>query len=386
MKKLSFLSIFFVFLIGCQDDSEIVIPVVPEKVFYSPEKMIIGSDLSFVNQLEDNGAVYKDSSVVKDPYAIFKSKGANVIRVRLWHNPTWTGNYNGGMLYSNLADVTKTIRRSKEAGMQVCLDIHYSDSWADPSKQTVPQAWQGLNHFILGDSVYQYTRATLDYLQTQELVPEFVQIGNETNQGMLWPAGKVVNNDWIGFAELVQKGIQAVRDFSSTSTIKPQIILHVAQMKHAEYYTNGLTSAGVTDFDIIGISHYYQYADGMTMSTVTSTIQGLKNTYDKKIMIMETSYPWTSDFADNYSNLLSGNEGFANYGVSIAAQRKYMIDLTQAVIAGGGSGIFYWEPAWISTAMKDQYGTGSPYENETLFNFVGNATSGFDYMTWKYNF
>ncbi len=188
----------------------------------------MGADLSFTNQLRDDGAVYKDSNKITDPVIIFKNHGTNTVRVRLWHNPQWLAPLNGGKLYSDLNDVTKTIQRAKAAGMAVNLNIHYSDTWADPGSHAKPAAWTGLGLADLKDSLYNYTLAVLTYLKNNNCTPEMIQIGNETNKGICRPLRKVVNNDYSSFAALLNSGINAGRDFSASSTVKPQIILHVA--------------------------------------------------------------------------------------------------------------------------------------------------------------
>jgi arabinogalactan endo-1,4-beta-galactosidase len=338
------------------------------RVFYQWDKFAMGADLSYVNHVQDYGGVYKDSGVVKDPFTIFKNHGANVVRVRLWHNPVWLAPLNSGKVYSDLKDVEKTIQRAKAAGMAVNLDFHYSERWADPGNQQIPAAWNGLAFNMLKDSVYNYTLSVLNYVKSKNLTPEMVQIGNETNQGMLFNAGKVVSNNWTNFADLLKSGIKAVRDFSASSTIKPQIILHVAKLTDADYFANGVINiGGVTDFDILGISHYYVYSTITQMSDISTMIRSLKAKYNKKIMIVETAYPWTNQGADTYANIISGSAGFNGYGVSPDEQYRYMKDLTQQVISGGGSGVMYWEPAWITSSLKDEWGTGSSWENNAFF-------------------
>jgi len=361
-------------------------PPAKTKVFYDWTKFAMGADLSYVNHVQDYSGIYKDSGVVKDPFLIFKNHGANVVRVRLWHNPQWQAALNGGKIYSDLNDVEKTIQRAKSAGMAVNLDLHYSDRWADPSKQEIPAAWRGLGFTVLKDSVYQYTLNVLNYLKSKNLTPEMVQVGNETNQGMLFDAGKVVNNNFTSFGEFLKSGIKAVRDFSQMSVVKPQVILHVAKLTDADYFANGVTNAGVTDFDILGISHYYVYSSLTKMSDVGDVIRSLKTKYNHKVMIVETAYPWSSSGADSYNNVISGSNGFNGYGVSPDEQFKYMKDLTQEVISAGGSGIMYWEPAWISSSLKDEWGTGSSWENNTFFDFNGNALPAIDFMTYPYKF
>jgi arabinogalactan endo-1,4-beta-galactosidase len=212
-----------------------------------------------------------------------------------------------------------------------------------------------------------------------------IQIGNETNQGMLWPTGQVVNNDFTAFGQLLQSGIKAVRDFSATSAIKPQIILHVAQLQTADYYANGvINQGGATDFDILGISHYVDYTSITAMSQVSGYISSLKTKYNKKIMIVEASYPWTTLNADTYANIAT--KSLTGYDQTASGQYQYVKDLTQQVIAGGGSGIMYWAPDWITSSMHDQWGTGSSWDNNTFFDFSGNTLPAIDYMTYKYKF
>ncbi|HEX8358249.1 MAG TPA: glycosyl hydrolase 53 family protein [Segetibacter sp.] len=364
-------------------------PVTPppvNRVFYEWNNFAMGADLSYVNQVQDYGGVYKDSGTVKDPFVIFKNHGTNVVRVRLWHNPQWLAALNNGKIYSNLADVEKTIQRAKAAGMAVNLDFHYSDRWADPGTQITPAAWNNLSVAVLKDSVYNYTLGVLNTLKSKNLTPEMVQIGNETNQGMLFNTGKVVNNNFAVFGQLLNSGIKAVRDFSQTSVIKPQIILHVAKLTDADYFANGVIVSGVTDFDILGISHYYVYSSLTQISSVGATIRALKTKYNKKIMIVETAYPWSSQGADAYNNVISGAAGFAGYGVSAAEQYKYLKDFTQEVISAGGSGVMYWEPAWITSSLKDEWGTGSSWENNAFFDFSGNTLPGIDFMNYPYRF
>jgi arabinogalactan endo-1,4-beta-galactosidase len=359
----------------------------PDKKFYKWDEFCMGADLSYINQIENNGGVYKDSGKTKDPFIIFSQHGANLVRVRLWHSPVWQLPVTGGKLYSDLYDAEKTIRRAKAAGMAVNLNLHYSDDWADPQKQEPPSAWKGLSFDVLKDSVYNYTLSVLNYLASKNLVPETVQVGNETNPGMLFPHGKIVNGNFNAFAGLLKSGIKAVRDFSATSAIKPKIILHVAQLQDAGWWTKGvIEQAGVTDFDILGLSHYCKWSDVNTMAAIKDTIDMLVKKYNKTVMIVEAAYPWTKLNADSYNNLFGATDSVSGYPLTAQGQYNYMKDLVQAIINGGGKGIMYWEPAWITSPMKDRWGTGSSWENNALFDFNANALPGMDYMTHPYNF
>lgn len=366
-----------------------VTPITPttSRVFYTADKFVMGGDLSYANQIQDYGGVYKDSTKVKDPFVLCKERGMNLVRVRLWHTPSWTAPLNNGKWYNDIVDVAKTIKRAKDAGMAVNLNLHYSDTWADPSKQDLPKAWAGLPLSILKDSVYQYTLSMLNYLKARNLTPEMIQIGNENNNGMCFPTGKIVSNNFQPFADLLKSGIKAVRDFSATSTIKPQVIIHVAQLQNAEWWADGvINKGGVTDYDVLGLSHYYQWSTVNVMADIGATIKSLKTKYGKKVMIVETAYSWTNQNGDSYNNIMSDPSKTPQYPLTSEGQLNYLKDLTQQVITAGGSGIMYWEPTWITSSLKDSWGTGSSWDNNTLFDFSGNALQGLDYMTFNYKF
>ena len=339
-------------------------------VFYS------GVDVSYINQVEAYGGVYRVNGRARDPFRIFREQGINTIRVRLWHDPAWTRELNDGKAYSDLEDVIRTIRRAKEIGMMVNLDLHYSDDWADPSRQTTPDAWKYTTLPVLEDSVYSYTLGVLCRLQQLNLVPEMVQVGNENNHGILFPVGKVVNDNWEPFARLLQSGIRAVRDFSTGSPIKPRIILHVAQVQHAGNWLYQLSRHGVKDFDIIGLSHYFKWSGVNDFKSLSDSLAAYRKQYAKDVMIVETAYPWTSSNADQYPNVIPGTDTLPGYPASPSGQAKYLSDLCRAVRQGGGQGVMYWEPAWISSRLRDQWGTGSSWDNCTLFDFNGNVLPG----------
>ena len=142
-------------------------------------KLYLGADLSYVNEMLDCGGEFRSEGKVVDPYQLFADKGANIVRVRLWHNPDWTD-------YSDFNDVKRTIQQAKKNNMKILLDFHYSDTWADPSKQFIPKSWADIEDLnVLGDSIYNYTYNTLYKLYSSDLLPEFVQVGNETNSEIL---------------------------------------------------------------------------------------------------------------------------------------------------------------------------------------------------------
>ncbi len=322
--------------------------------FFSSGDFAMGVDLSYVNQVVDHGGVFLDSGKVRDPFLILKTHGANYVRIRLWHNPLWVRTvYNdpSKILYSGYADVVKSIQHAKTLGMAVNLDIHYSDFWADPDQQEPPAAWQNIKDLqVLKDSVYNYTFSVLKKLDALNLMPEMVQIGNEINCGMLmtgtktgFPALNCCDNQWQNLGTVINSGIKAVRDASTASVKKPLIALHVADPKNIEWWFGKITSSGnVSDFDIIGFSYYPLWHTAVSFSALPALITKMKTTYNRKVMILETGYPWTSNGADNYNNQFGSQSPLPGFPFTGEGQLNFMKSLTQAVITAGGSGIMYW--------------------------------------------
>lgn len=389
--------IALVIIAGCTKSSSPTPPVVeppltPKDTFY------FGADLSYVNQVLDHGGVYKDNGVVQTPYKVLKDHGATLARFRLWHNPVWTKDAYGAagtQLYSDINDVEKGIRLAKEQGLAVELDLHFSDIWADPGHQQIPAAWLAIKDLrVLKDSVYNYTFKVLQYLNSKGLMPEMIQLGNESNCGFLYsnaPAGfpdlNACSGMWQNLGSVVNSAISAVRTAAASSAIKTKILLHVSEPKHVEWWFDNITSLGnVHDFDVIGFSYYPLWHTGVPLSALADNVARFKSRYNKKIMILETAYPWTVKYNDSYNNLFGSETPLTGYPYTPQGQLDLLKELTQQLINGGGSGIIYWEPAWISSNMKDPYGTGSAWENVTLFDFSGNTLPGIDFMKYAYKF
>jgi arabinogalactan endo-1,4-beta-galactosidase len=358
------LGLIAISFVGCNPQGE------SEPPFY------FGVDLSYVNEMDDCGAVYLENGERQEPFQLFKNHGANLVRARLWHNPDWTE-------YSTLEDVERTFTRAQEAGMATLLDFHYSDNWADPGKQAIPVAWEDLVDDELPQAVYQYTYDVLTELHEKDLLPDFVQVGNETNSGML---KRRMELDWPRDAQLFNAGIRAVRDVAAETKTTPQIILHVAQPENAGWWFRGARENGITDFDIIGLSYYIQWSSFL-VSDVGSHVAYLRQEFDKDVMVVETAYPWTLDAVDETAdNILY--QGVRGYPISIEGQRQFMLDLTQSLISNGGLGVVYWEPAWVSTECSTRWGQGSHWENATFFDFQhGNEVhQGIDFLSYPYLF
>lgn len=339
-----------------------------------------GADLSYVNEMEDCGASYKDASgTTKDPFVIFKEAGANLVRVRLWHNPTWTN-------YSNFDDVKLTIQRAKQQGMKVLLDFHYSDTWADPSKQEIPAAWLDDidNTPALGTLLYDYTYDTLNALANLNLLPDIVQVGNEINPMILQHGDLVWPIDWSRNSFLLNKGIQAIRDISAEKNKDIGVMLHIAQPENALWWFEQATQNGVTDFDWIGVS-YYPIWSTYDLSNVGTALNTLITTYNKDLMVVETAYPFTLTDADSAGNILNADALVSGYPASQQGQLDYLNALQNIIEDAGGKGLVYWEPAWVSTPCSTLWGQGSHWDNATLFDHSNKATLGMQFYSGSQN-
>lgn len=327
-----------------------------------------GADLSYVNELEDVGVKYhKDGSEV-DPFTLIHGYGANIVRLRLWHNPTWTN-------YSTLEDVKRSMRRAKSAGLDVLLDFHYSDTWTDPQQNLVPAAWKPVVKYssLLADSVYNYTYRTLEHLNSIGLLPVMVQIGNETNFNIM----VADNNDLepVNFArnvKLFNAGLKAVSDFNAKYGKQIMTMLHVAlDPGSAATWLSRHKRYGLNYFDLLGLSYYPQW-QGYTPAELGKFASSLHTNYGTRLFVAETSQIWTRAWNDNNHNLMSKMcAGYPDVP-SPQLQKDYVTEIKRALINNGGAGFCVWEPFWVSASNKTLWGVGSNWENATFFDFNNN--------------
>ena len=283
--------------------------------------LYLGADLSYVNEMEDCGAVYRDRDGRQvDPFALMAARGGNLVRVRLWNNPTWTR-------YSNLEDVKRTIRRARAAGMQVLLNFHYSDDWADGDKQHAPAAWVGLDDEATARALHDFTLETLRSLHADGLMPELVQVGNETNPEIV--GGEIARPiNWTRNALLLNAGIRAVREAGRETGTRPKLMLHIAQPENVEPWFDAATLAGVIDYDLIGISYYRKWSR-WTLAQLGETIARVRGRYRAEVMLVETAYPFTNDGDDEAANLLGPDTLIPGYPATPEGQLRYLTDITQ---------------------------------------------------------
>ncbi|MDZ7373128.1 MAG: glycosyl hydrolase 53 family protein [candidate division KSB1 bacterium] len=329
-----------------------------------------GGDVSFIPQIEDRGGVYRDSGKVKDPLQIFADHGFNLIRLRLWHTPR-----DG---YCGLERTLAMARRLRTKGFTFLLNFHYSDTWADPGKQYKPAAWSGLSFPALKDSVRQYTRRVVAALIAQGTRPDLVQIGNEITGGMLWNDGRVggrydTPQQWQNLAELIRAAEEGLRG-AGPGADSIRVMIHIdrgGDNAGARWFFDRLLAQGV-EFDVIGLS-YYPWWHG-NLSALQTNLNDLAIRYGKDIMVVETAYPWTLQGYDQVTNIVgSSSQLLPGYPASVEGQAAFLrevIRIVRSVPGGRGIGVCYWAPEYISIPQL-----GSPWENNALFDFQGNALS-----------
>lgn len=331
--------------------------------------MFLGGDFSFINEVEDSGGVYYDGPDRVDPFAFFASRGANIARARLWHTPTRTA-------YSTLDDVKRTFRRASAADMTLMLDFHYSDDWADPAKQVIPAAWAHITDTgELSRALYDYTLSTLLDLHASGLMPAFVQIGNEINTELMMPGhhdGEPIN--WPRMASLLNAGLAAVREAGRVTGTAPRSMLHIAQPENLAPWFEAAFAAGVSDFDDIGLSYYPKWSV-CTLDSLSEAMASIRRRWGKPVMVVETAYPWTIQLGLADDHLLGPDSVVAAYPATPDGQRQFLFDLTQTTADAGGTGVIYWEPAWISTATRPTH-----WENAALFDYEGRALNGVEFF------
>lgn len=289
----------------------------------------VGADLSFLKWAEDRGVAFKDSGKVKPGLAIFRDHGYDWIRLRLFHSPD--------ELPNDLEYTIALAQEAKERGYKFLLDYHYADSWADPGKQPIPAAWDTTNIEILVDSVYQYTRNTIEAFREAGVMPEMVQIGNEIRNGMLWPLGKLPEN-WDNFAKLVKAGIDGV-DAGRAQAPRPLIMIHYdqgADAKGAKKFYDKFHSYNIP-YDLIGLS-YYPWWHGNLLQ-LRDNLLSLVDNYDKDIILVEVGYR-PHEYEDHpapYPNNLPQGPRKAY----LESVNETLLNISSRKIKG----IFWWEPA-----------------------------------------
>ena len=237
---------------------------------------------------------------------------------------------------------------------------------------------------VLGQFTQQggiFTYETLLELSLEGALPDFVQVGNETNTDML--ITQVVNErapiDWSRNSKIISAGIRAVRRVSEEQGTQLDVMLHIAQPENVEPWFDDAIASGVVDFDLIGLSYYPKWST-TPFSEIEAFTSHIIEKFARDVVVVETAYPWTLSYNDDASNLLGQDALVKGYPASRRGQRDFLLALSSAVTNAGGLGVVYWEPAWVSTDCRTRWGRGSHWENATLFDFKGNLLPGAEFL------
>jgi arabinogalactan endo-1,4-beta-galactosidase len=289
----------------------------------------IGADLSFLRQAEAQGVVFKDHGEARPGLQIFKDHSYNWVRLRLFHTPT--------TLPNNLEYTLALAREAKALGFHFLLDLHYSDTWADPAHQSIPKAWRTKSHAELVQAVLAWTRDTIAAFGAAGVLPDMVQIGNEVTAGILWPDGRLPDH-WAEFADLLKAGIDGVRA-GATGGAMPRIMIHIdrgGDSNGTRYFFDRLETYKIP-FDVIGLS-YYPWWHG-ALDDLRSNLASTANRYRKDIIVVEAAWNWKpAEYRKKSGPWAETPEG----------QRCFLEAVNQAVRATPGNrgiGVFWWEPA-----------------------------------------
>ena len=278
-----------------------------------PIPRMIGADISWLPQIESGSGpfargprTFREGGQPVDAVALLQRHGFNTIRLRVFVNPENPEGYAPGTGFCGLDSTLSMARRVKAAGMQLLLDFHYSDYWADPQQQNKPLAWSGLDYGVLRDTVRSYTSGVLRALRNQGTLPDMVQIGNEVNHGLLWPEGHIGNLDQL--AGLLQAGVEG------TEAVAPDIpvMMHIAlggQNDEARFWLDNMIARGVR-FDIIGLSYYPRWHG--TLEDLSGNLHDLIARYHKPVNVVEYA-----DFKRSVHEIVFGLPGGMGRGAAI---------------------------------------------------------------------
>ena len=363
--------------------------------------MKLGIDVSTFFETQRFGATYFDKNKKVQPLDMLRANGVDYMRIRLWVDPyDESGNpYLGGTC--DLDNFIRLAKLAQQKGYAVMLDIHYSDFWCDPGKQTIPKSWQGLDFNQLVAKLYDYTKETLTTIKQQGINLKFIQVGNEITNGILWPFAKIEKHEvgprtnYESLRTLLKAGVAACREV----TPEAALVLHLERSYDQELYNEFFAQMTDVDYDVIGFS-YYPYWHG-TFEQFFANVQNCKK-FGKRLMVVEVGYGFT---VEDYVKEAHGGThlvvdatvtetlGFAHdYPLTPVGQAKFVKDFLKLAKANGIEAVFWWEPLWVPgegicwASEEAQRYTGAEtikscrneWANQCLFDYDGKKLPAFD--------
>ena len=316
-----------------------------------------GGDVSSLTRIEQGGAAFRDGGGAGDALAILARSGANAFRLRLFVDPN-----HQDVVVNDLPYTIALAKRVKAVGGKLLLDLHYSDTWADPGAQATPAAWQSLGIDALEQQVEDYTASVVSQLKAAGALPDIVQIGNEIDDGLLWPLGKIAATgadsaaSRARFGRLLSAGVRGVRrPLAAGDAVR--LMLHYSQggnASGAQWFFDLVAQQGVA-YDLIGVS-YYPWWHG-SVADLQGTLSALAQRYGKDVMVVETEYPWRAGFAPS-----GGSVAAMTWPATPAGQTQFLRDVLAAVIAtpgGHGAGVLWWYPEAVRVPSLAVWGDGA---------------------------
>lgn len=287
---------------------------------------VSGVDISWASEMEAGGMKFYNNGQPADIFRLMKDIGMNAVRLRVWVNPETKQPQLGGSAYgpwSGKRDVVAKSRRAKEAGLDVMIDFHYSDYFADPGKQIKPVAWEGLSFDGLKKALAAHTEDVLRAIKDADINVRWVQIGNETTSGMVWPEGRLMWDScrfesFGRYAELSNAGYDAVKRVYPDATV---IVHHDNGQYDTTWFYDELLQHG-GKFDMIGLSLYPDHEHWKTdIDNAAAYAKSMSRHFDVPVMIVETGYSNADE-----------------------VRAEQVMKELMARMAGVVSGVFYWEP------------------------------------------
>ncbi len=351
MKKYLLFSVlsFLLVVVSCKKNPEITEEPIDTG-------FVKGADIGWLQQMEATGyQFYTKDGKKEDCLKILKSYGINAVRLRTWVAPS--NNPQNG--HCSKEETIQMAVRAKKMGLRVMINFHYSDTWADPQKQTKPKAWENLNFEGLKSALYEYTHDVVTSLIKAGVTPEWVQVGNEITPGILLPEGDSGKN-FPQLVQLLNQGYDAVKAASPSS----KVILHIDQGNNNSRFRWWFDNATKYDakYDIIGMSYYPHWLTGspdysLSINDLGNNMKDMAERYGKEVMVVEVG---GEDGQDSYYSVDKNEQKIQNsYNLVVATIQK-----TKEVPNNKGLGVFYWEPqgarTWSKYALSAWGNDGKP--------------------------
>lgn len=338
--RLTFITLMALMTFSCSTaqnlEDPVTMPKVPTTLAFSK-----GADVGWLPQMEATGYKFYDADgSQKDCLQLLKNRGINTIRLRVWVSPS-NDKVSG---HCSKEETVAMAVRAQKMGMRIMIDFHYSDSWADPGKQTKPAAWVKHSFLELLKDVYQHTFDVLGALKSAGVTPEWVQVGNEIPGGMLWPEGSTSN--WPQLAQLLNKGYEAIKAINSSI----KVIVHLDEGNNNARFRTFFDNAKLNNvkYDVIGLSYYPYWIKSdytKTIADLSNNLNDMVSRYDKDVMVVEVGGDFT--LVQNTHDML----------VSV-------IDAVKNVPKNRGLGVIYWEPqgekSWSGYQLNAWQSDGKP--------------------------